>query len=61
MTEYLKRLHRRQPDQEEYYHWKTDCPDFPRRGKKIIMIFQNKPLHFSPCLKCTQLDKDEKS
>ena len=61
MTEYVKRLHRRQPDQEEYYHWKTDCPDYPRRGKEIIMIFPDKPPHIPPCPKCTQLDRDEKN
>jgi hypothetical protein len=56
MAEYVKRLQRRQPDQEEYYHWKTDCPDYPRRGKEILMIFPDKPLHIPPCPRCTQLD-----
>jgi len=61
MAEYVKRVHRRQPDQEEYYHWKTDCPDYPRRGKETLMIFKNEPLHIQPCPRCTQLDKDERS
>ena len=57
MAEYLKRLHRRQPDEEEYYHWQTICPDYPRKGKETIMVFKDKPSHFIHCPRCAQLDK----
>lgn len=57
MAEYVKRVHSEQPDQEEYYHWHKECPDYPRRGKETVLIFKNKPSHIPPCPKCTQLDK----
>jgi len=57
MAEYVKRVHSEQPDQEEYYHWHKECPDYPRRGNETVLIFKNKPSHIPPCPKCAQIDK----
>jgi len=37
MAEYVKRLHSEQSDQDGYYHWHNECPDYPRRGKETIL------------------------
>jgi hypothetical protein len=57
MTEYLKRLYRRQPSEKEYYHWQTKCPDHPHRGHETIMVFKEKPSRIIACPRCTQLDR----
>jgi len=61
LTEYLKRVHKPQSKQEEYYHWNTECPDIPKRGKDTMLIFHEKPLNTLPCQKCTQIDMDKKA
>jgi hypothetical protein len=54
MTEYVKRVQKRQSDQE-FYHGHKECPDYPIRRKETILIFKNKPSHVPPCPKCTEL------
>jgi hypothetical protein len=60
MVKYLKRLNRRETNEEEYYHWNEDCEDYPLRGKETIMVFPVKPSHIRTCSKCEQLDKSKR-
>jgi hypothetical protein len=57
MTIYVKIANREGSDKGEYYHWRTDCSDYPQKGKATILTFQKKPTNITPCPKCTQLDK----
>ncbi len=57
MAEYLKRVQRRKPDEEEYYHWQNECPDYPERGTEPIMVFKERPSHIMSCPLCVQLDR----
>jgi len=57
MTEYLKRVHSERLDQGKYYHWNTDCPDYPQRGKETVLMFKKEPTHIPACPKCIELDK----
>jgi len=57
MAEYLKRVQKRKPDEEEYYHWQNKCPDYPRRGKETIMVFKEKPSHIMSCPRCVHLER----
>jgi len=54
-------VHNSQSTQEEFYHWNTECPDIPTRGKETMLIFHTKPLNYQPCQKCAQLDEKKKA
>jgi hypothetical protein len=49
MAIFVKRAHSEKTDQEEYYHWHTDCPDYPRRRMETILIFKKKRAR--PCVR----------
>jgi hypothetical protein len=53
MIEYLKAVN------ENYYHWRADCPDYPMKERDTILTFKKKPSHLQPCPKCQKLE-DEK-
>jgi hypothetical protein len=55
MVEYLKIV------KEDYYHWRTDCPDYPMKGRNTMLIFKKKPTHVQPCPKCQKLEDDKGS
>jgi hypothetical protein len=58
MVEYVVRVHVKQGNLEEYYHWRKECPDYPERGRETVLIFKKRPSHIQPCPKCSQLDEE---
>jgi hypothetical protein len=61
MVEYLKSVKSKKEDQGDYYHWNTNCPDYPNKSNEAVLIFKTRPQHIIPCTKCNELDKKEKS
>ena len=57
MVEYVKTVNIKDEEQKEYYHWHTECPDFPLKERESVLIFKVEPLHLTPCPKCIELDK----
>ena len=53
MVEYLKIV------KGDYFHWRTDCPNYPIKGIDTILTFKKRPSHLQPCPKCQKLE-DEK-
>jgi hypothetical protein len=60
MTVYVKVAHSKGSDKGKHYHWRTDCPDYPKKEIDTILTYQKKPTNIQPCPKCTDLDRKKK-
>jgi len=51
MVEYVKKVN------EEYFHWRKDCPDYPLKERDTILTYKKRPTHLQPCPKCQELEE----